>query len=342
MSTAQQSKQQPTPALIFETMNAYQRTAALRTAVELDLFTAIGEGADTAAALSRKLGAAERGVRILADYLVVIGFLEKPQGRYRLTAEAALFLDRRSPACLASITRFLATPETQQGYFRLTETVRRGGALPAEDGAAQRENPEWVEFARGMAPMMMPAAQGMAQLLRPGAGAPCKVLDLAAGHGMFGITLARQNPQAQVVAVDWRNVLEVAQENARRAGLDGRFRPLPGSAFEVEFGSGYDLALLTNFLHHFDPATNVKLLKKVHAALKSGGRAAILDFVPNQDRVTPPLAAGFAMVMLGNTEKGDAYTYAELEAMAREAGFAACELHALPPTPESVVVAKKN
>lgn len=334
------STPQATPVRIFETFQAYQRTAALRTAIELDLFTAIGEGWETAAALAAKVGAAERGVRILCDFLVIVGFLEKQENRYRLAADAALFLDRRSPYCLGSIAQFLGTSEAQQAYWELTATVRRGGAKP-EESSTVTENPHWVDFARSMAPLMMPAAQGIAQLLDAGAGAPCKLLDIAAGHGMFGITVAHQNPKAQVTAVDWRNVLEVAKENAHRAGLDGRYHTLPGSAFEVAFGADYDVALLTNILHHFDPATNVTLLKKVHAALKPGGRALVLEFIPNDDRVTPPVPAAFAMTMLGNTEKGDAYTYAELDSMARQAGFAACELHQLASSPESVVLAKK-
>ena len=333
--------QQPTPARIFETFQAYQRTAALKTAIELGLFTAIGEGHDTTAALAPKIGAAERGARILCDFLVIMGFLEKEGSRYKLAEDAALFLNQRSPYYLGSIAKFLGEPELQQRYWVLTETVRRGGAAPEESSTAA-EHPMWVEFARGMAPLMMPAAQNIAQILRAGEGGPCKVLDIAAGHGAFGLTIAHQNPQAEVVAVDWRNVLEVAKENAHRAGMDGRYHTRPGSAFEVEFGSDYDVALLTNFLHHFDAPTNVKLLKKVHAALKPGGRAVVLEFVPNPDRVTPAVPAAFAMMMLGSTEKGDAYTYAELEGMARQAGFASCELHALAASPEHVVLARKG
>ena len=333
--------QQPTPARIFETFQAYQRTAALKTAIELGLFTAIGEGHDTAIELAHKTGAAERGLRILCDFLTIVGFLEKEASRYKLATDAALFLDQRSPYYLGTVARFLGEPELQQRYWKLTETVRRGGAAP-EASSTAAEHPMWVEFARGMAPLMVPAAQNIAQILRAAQAGPCKVLDIAAGHGTFGITLAHQNPQAEVTAVDWRNVLEVALENAHRAGLDGRYHTRPGSAFEVDFGAGYDVALLTNFLHHFDPATNVKLLQKVHAALKPGGRAVVLEFVPNPDRVTPPVPAAFAMMMLGSTEKGDAYTYAELEGMAREAGFASCELHALAASPEHVVLARKG
>src|ERR1700690_1497391 len=98
--TGPSKAQQPSPDLFFATMNAYQRTAALKAALELDLFTAIGEGAQTADALAEHLKVAPRGARILCDYLVVIGFLTKQGAQYGLTPDSAVFLNRRSPAYL--------------------------------------------------------------------------------------------------------------------------------------------------------------------------------------------------------------------------------------------------
>jgi len=113
---------------------------------------------------------------------------------------------------------------------------------------------------------------------------------------------------------------------------------LPGSAFDVEFGGPYDAVLLTNFLHHFDVPTCVGLLKKVHAALRPGGRAATLEFVPNEDRVSPPMPAAFSLTMLTSTVAGDAYTLSELTAMYEEAGFTAISSLAIPMSPHTVVV----
>ena len=192
-----------------------------------------------------------------------------------------------------------------------------------------------------MAPMMAMPSQLMAQLLDPAADRKLKVLDIAAGHGLFGLAFATRNPQVEVTALDWANVLEVAKENAGRAGVSERFQMIPGSAFEADFGSGYDIVLLTNFLHHFDPPTNEELLRKIHASLNDGGRAVTLEFVPNDDRISPPEAAGFAMVMLGSTPSGDAYTFREFEQMFTNAGFSHNEIHALPPSIESVIVSTK-
>ena len=166
---------------------------------------------------------------------------------------------------------------------------------------------------------MRPPAQGIAQLLA--SDPPRRVLDIAAGHGLFGITLAQKFPEANIVALDWAAVLAVAQENASKAGVESRYTQLPGSAFEVDFGKDYDVILVTNFFHHFDPPTCEQLMKKIHSALTPGGRCVTLEFVPNDDRVSPPISATFAMTMLASTPAGDAYTFAEYDRMFRAAGI---------------------
>ena len=332
----------PTPERIFNTLNAYQQTAALRTAIELDVFSAISAGANTAAAIATKTGAAERGVRILCDYMTIQGFLTKEQGRYALTQESTIFLDRQSPACVASMTGFLGTARTRSIMDSFTESVRKGGSVWSEGDNTKPNDEFWVAFARSMAPLTVPSSEFIAGLLRAADGQPIKVLDIAAGHGMYGITVARKNPKAEIVALDWPAVLQVARENARKFGVADRYSVREGSAFETELGAGYDFVLLTNIFHHFDMLTCEKLMRRVHAALKPGGKAITLEFVPNEDRVTPPTAAAFSLIMLANTESGDAYTLAEYEKMFRNAGFAQTTLHPVPEMPQQVLVSEKS
>ena len=333
--------QQPSPQLFFQTINAHQRTEALKAAIELEVFTAIGEGNTTADAIAKRCQTSERGMRILCDYLTIMEMLTKQGNEYALTLDSATFLDKRSPAYLGGAIEFLCSPELLEGHKHLAEAVRKGGTAVGNEGTVGPENPVWVKFARGMAPMMMMAAQLMAKLVDPGAERKLKVLDIAAGHGLFGIAFAQNNPQAEIYAVDWKPVLEVAKENAQKAGVADRHHTIEGSAFDVDFGSGYDLVLITNFLHHFDPPTNETLLRKVHAALADGGRAVTLEFVPNPDRVTPPDSAGFSMMMLVGTPSGDAYTFAELERMFANAGFSRSTIQPLPPTIQQVVISEK-
>jgi ubiquinone/menaquinone biosynthesis C-methylase UbiE len=334
---------QPNPQRIFDTVQGYQRAFVLKAAVDLEVFTAIAKGRHTVAEIAKACAASERGVRILCDFLVILGFLSKSDNLYTLTDDTAFFLDTRSPGYLGKALKFLLHPAQLKNIEDLTETVRQGSCAPDQDTVLSADDPLWVDFARGMAPMMYPAAQAIARLLQPALSvrpAP-KVLDIAAGHGVFGITVAQQVTQAEIYAVDWPNVLEVAQENARAQSVAGRYHLLPGSAFDVDFGADYDAVLLTNFLHHFGPPTNESLLKKIHMALIPGGQVVILEFVPNDDRVSPPIPAMFSMTMLSNTSHGDAYTFTEFGRMCRNAGFEDLKLVGLEPMPQSLVVARK-
>lgn len=331
---------QPSPEYFFQLANAYQGTAALKAAVELEIFTAVAEGKRDAKSIAERCGASERGVRILCDYLVVIGLLTKEGGAYGLTQDSAVFLDRRSPAYMGGSLEFLLAPTLTSNFEDLAGVVRRGGTLSDEGGTVAVENPLWVKFARAMVPMAAPVADALPPLTDAGAGQQ-KVLDIAAGHGLYGLAFARHNPSAHVVALDWPAVLEVAKENAQAAGVAERFSTIEGDAFTAEYGEGYDVILLTNFLHHFDPPTCEQLLRKVRAALAPEGVALTLEFVPNEDRVTPPVSAAFSLMMLASTNGGDAYTYPELERMFANAGFSQSEAHQLPASPQQAIVSRK-
>lgn len=332
------SAQPLTPRIIFEMLQAHQLTAALKAAIDLDLFTPLGNGPADVASIARHCNASERGTRILCDFLAIHGVILKQDGRYLHSPTSAAFLDPRSPACLASIAQFLANPAMRDPYDRLADVVRAGRTTLPGSGSIEPENPIWVQFAETMAPMMAPMAAPLGKVVLHGHSGPMRVLDIAAGHGLFGIEIAKQNPQARVTGLDWAPVLRVALENAHRVGVHDRYDMLPGSAFEVDFPGPFDAVLLTNFLHHFDRATCVSLLKKVHAALKPGGRVATLEFVPNEDRISPPMPASFALTMLASTTDGDAYTLRDLTGMYTEAGFTNTQAHPIPMSPHTIVI----
>ena len=327
------------PTNLLETAQAHQRSAAPGAAIELDLFTAIAEGYRKVPDLARRCGAAERGVRILADYLVLTGLVTKRDHSYALTPDSAVFLDRRSAGYLGSAAGFLSSALMADVYKTVPAAVRKGGTVLGEHGSLLPQNPIWVEHARAMAPMLAMPAELLATMLEAEAKAPWKVLDIGAGHGLFGITLAKRNPKAEIVALDWDNVLQVARENAREAGVESRYHTISGDAFQSELGSGYDLVLITNFLHHFSKSQCETLLGRVYSALADEGRAVVFDFVPDDSRVSPAPSAAFALTMLVTTPEGDAYTFAEYEQIFRGAGFNGVEQRPLPPAREQVIIA---
>ena len=326
------------PGRIHQALTSYQLAMALKGAIELEVFTHIAAGATTSDAIASLCHGTEKGVRVLCDYLTVHGFLTKAKGAYGLAPDTAALLDKNSPSYMGSVAGFFTHPVMVNKYRDVAALVRNGGAT--DHTLAPNDN-VWVEFARYMAPMFaVPASIAATHVTTP--GKPAKVLDIAAGHGLFGIHVALHNRATEITFQDWENVLEVARENATKMGITGRFRTIPGSAFEVDLGTGYDVALVPNFLHHFDFATNVTLLKKVRAALKPGGLVAVIEFVPNEDRVSPPDGALFAMRMLGTTPSGDAYTFAEIDSMLREAGFSAVESRSLAPAHQQLILARTD
>ena len=131
----------PSAEIVFDTLFAYQKSAALKTAIDLELFTAIDDGAHTAAAIATRINVSERGARILCDYLTVNKLLAKSDGTYQLVPESAAFLSKRSPAYLGTIANFLLRPELKNNFENLTEAVRRGGVGPHDTNIVSTENP---------------------------------------------------------------------------------------------------------------------------------------------------------------------------------------------------------
>src|SRR5271165_6582961 len=168
-----------TPSIVFENLQAFQRTFALKAAIELDVFRAVGQGPGDVASIARHTKASERGIRILCDFLVIHGLLQKADGRYRHTPSSAAFLDATSPHCLASIVGFLSLPALREPFEHLADIVRSGKTVLPGEGSVEPENPIWVEFAQSMAPMMAPMAGPLGAIVLEGRSGPMRVLDIA-------------------------------------------------------------------------------------------------------------------------------------------------------------------
>jgi ubiquinone/menaquinone biosynthesis C-methylase UbiE len=331
--------QDTSPAPIIASILGYFRTSAMLAATRLDLFTWIAEGKASVAALAEACGAEERSIRALCDFLVVDRHLERVPDGYRLTAASATFLDKRSPAYMGAIADFLASPQNrEQALSDPLAFMQRAARRPA--GNLEPENPVWVAYARAMTPLSLPAAKATAAVLAPLMSDARSILDIAAGSGMFGIEMLRALPEAHVTALDWPAVLEVAKANAGRRKVADRLALLPGSALELDLGTDYDLVMLPNFLHHFDEATNIALLRRVRAALALGGRIAVIEFLRDEDTVPPEPIATFALMMRATTPAGDAYAVSELERMVHAAGFDDTALTPLGNTLQTLLIAR--
>lgn len=328
----------PDPGPILQALSAYWVSGAVKGALVLDLFTRIGTGATTAETLAEACGATVRGARILADAMCSLGFLNKEGQRYSLTPLADTFMRSDRPTYVADFHRFMNS-EPFWDAFNRTAVAARSGRSVMDRHALTPENDLWVQFAESSLPLALGATAPMVEVLdakRPA----LRILDVAAGSGGYGITLAQASPGSELTFLDWPNVLEVAKRHAHRLGVGANVRLLPGSALDVAWGGPFDIVVAGNFFHHFDPATCAEIARRAKNALKPGGVFATTEFVADPERKEPGLPLLFAVAMLVWTDAGDAYTFSEVESFLRRGGFESVTEHRMGENPSTWIVAR--
>jgi SAM-dependent methyltransferase len=337
--TTRAEAQAPSPHRIYDTLLfSHARADALKAAIELDVFSAIGEGHRTIEDIAHQCAASVRGMRSLCDFLVVNGFLIKTGDVYDLTVDSRLFLDRRSPAYVGSVADFMASSWNAARCATIAQSVRDGYSSL---GTSMTEPAMWCIFARAMLPVAAQVAAAVAGMLDVSSSGDLRVLDIAASHGEYGLAVARVNPRARVVALDGPEVLAIARQRADEAGLGERYDTIAGDAFTLDLGGPYDLVLVPNLLHGFDRSACESLLRKIYRALRVGGRLAVVELLPEPDRVTPPFPAMFSLIMLVSGP-GDSYTFADFDEMLRHSGFHHNTASVLPPSPQTLILSTKE
>lgn len=313
---------------------AYAPPLILGAAIEHRIFDLLADGAKTAAEVSRENGASLRGVRAIMNALVGFELLKKDdEGRYSLTPESAAFLVRKNPGYLGGILRH--GDQLIPRWLHLSEIVKTGKPAMAVnqegDGSAF-----FVDFVEDLFPVGYPSAKALAAAF-PQAR---KVLDVAAGSGVWSIPLAQNSKEVRVTALDWPGVLPATRRVTERMGVAGQYEFLAGDLNSADLGNGYDLATLGQILHSEGETHSRALLGRVFQALAPGGTIAIAEFIANEERTGPPLAMLFAVNMLVNTEDGDTFTVTEISQWLREAGFVDPRTMEVP-APSPLILASK-
>ena len=329
------------PQAIMQMFQAAHATAVLCSACELAVFAQLGDGAKDAAAVAKRIQCPERSTRILLDALVALDLLRKERETYRLAPLAEAHLVPGTPMYMGDFAGLIGHPALWGGLGRLADAVRAGGTVLAEH-AETPKHPFWETFARSSASLAGPAAMVLEGLLHDWiASRPrVRVLDIAAGSGIYGYTLLRSHANVELTALDWPNVLVETRKWAGRLGVDtSRVKYLEGSLFDVDYRGPYDLILLSHVYHHFEPPTCRALTRKVAAALAPGGRVAVHDFLAGDDN---PGAAMFSVVMLVWTRKGEAYSADDYREWLGESGLKPLGVHANTAMPTSFVIAEKT
>jgi len=314
-------RKQVTPERLMKLSFAYAPPLIISAGVSNKVFDSLENQAKTPEQITEETGASARALKILMNALVGLDLLKKDrQGKYSLTDESAAFLVSKNPGTHAGFFGTIA-PQLISKWLRLSDIVREGRPT-----AAVNQETEGTEFfsqlVENIIPLSYPPAQKLADHLKvANTKDEIRVLDLAAGSGIWGIAHAQKSPQVRVTAVDWAGMIPTTKRITQKFGVEERFNYVEGDILEANFGTGYDIATLGHILHSEGEDRSRQLLAKTFRALKSGGTIAIAEWLVNDDRTKPLPSLMFAVQMLVNTEKGDTFSFNEIKKWLEETGF---------------------
>lgn len=342
MSESQSASAQASisPRRIFEIAWGFAPPLMLEAAVKHKVFDVLDGGGKTAEQVASATNTSPRGMRALLNGLVGLEFLKKNGDQYALTPESAAFLVTTKPAFQGGLLRHFSR-QLLPNWVELPEIVRTGKPRSAYNSEKDGQK-FFADFVEDLFALNYAGAKALADALAKelSQSPPVKVLDLAAGAGVWGIALAEKSPNVQVTAVDWPGVTPVALKVAKRHRVADRYRTIEGDLADADFGAGYRVATLGHILHSEGAQRSQKLIKKVFAALAPGGTIAIAEFLPNNDRTGPLMPLIFAINMLVATENGDTYTVPEITGWLTAAGFTSVRTLEVP-APSPLILATK-
>jgi (2Fe-2S) ferredoxin/SAM-dependent methyltransferase len=318
---------------LHEILRGFMSSRALLTALELDVFTAVGNGA-SAGQLAAKLHTDARATEMLLNVLVSLKLLAKKGDVFSNTPITARFLSAGSPD--NARPGLMHNVHLWHSWSTLTECVRQGTAV-SRSPSGERDEESTRAF---IAAMDRNARERAAQVVRAVGNDFQRMLDLGGGSAAYSIAFAQANPRLRVDVLDLPNVLPLTQDYIRRAGLEARIQTRPGDLRADTFGQGYDLVLLSAIAHMFSPEENRDLLRRIHQALAPNGRLVLQDFILEADKTSPNFAVLFSLNMLVNTRGGASYSETEYDAWLRGAGFRESKRVRLP-GPANLMIAIK-
>ncbi|HEY2856827.1 MAG TPA: class I SAM-dependent methyltransferase [Terracidiphilus sp.] len=320
LATPTASQAQVTPERIMQMAWGYAAPLILEAAIRHRVFDVLDNGPMSPGELANATGVSPRGLAAIVNVLVGFNFLAKdPHDNISLTAESSAFLVSTKPGFFGGLIRH-TSEHLLPKWLNLNEVVVTGKPVRAVNQESEGGD-FFHEFVADIFPMSYPPAQALAAHLDLRNGDSARVLDLAAGSGVWGIALAQSAEQATVTAVDWPEVIDVTKKTVARFGLSDRYTFVEGDLSAADFGTGHNVATLGHILHSEGERRSKDLLAKTFAALAPGGTIAIQEFLVNADRTGPLNGLIFAVNMLVNTDEGDTYSFEEISSWLLEAGF---------------------
>ncbi len=301
------------PDRLDQMIRGYMPSRCILTALELDIFTAVGDGAN-AQQIGTRIHANARAAGMLLNALVALGLLSKSGDDYKNTPESARFLVQGSKDNHRN--GLLHTANIWHRWSTLTDAVRRGARIAID----RDKTPDWTHnFIAGMQRIAKDRAPLVVKTL--GTAGVRRILDLGGGSGAYSIAFAKACPDVQCEILDIPEVVPLAAEYVSQASLLAQVSLRAGDMLHDDFGSGYDLIMLNAICHMFSEEQNRDIFRRAHRALAPNGRLVVQDFILNPDKTAPQQAALFSLNMLVGTDAGASYSELEYTHWMKDAGF---------------------
>jgi len=325
LSMAESSKEELSPRPLMRILGDFANSQILDASIEYDFFTLIDRGFQTSEEIAREAGTDPRATRIVLDSLPALSLLEKRAVRYFLTPMSATFLVKGKLSYVGDF-RHVALA-LWDGMANLKQSLKTGKPLSRMDTGAELQ--VWEKLVLGIIVIAEPAAKALCDILKIGTERKgIRVLDIAGGSSIFGMTILARDPSAQVTQLDWPNVNAVARKANKERGLEGKIRFIDGEHHTANIESNhYDLVLASNFCRFESPNGNQALFAKAYSALKPGGQFVVNDFVPNEERTEPTFALRFSVYTLTHTPEGECWTLSQYSEWLRNARFSSILTH---------------
>jgi precorrin-6B methylase 2 len=329
-----------TPERITQMAWGFAPPLMLQAGVDNQIFDFLNAGPKTIEQIASGTKTSKRGTRALVEGLAGLGLLIRTDDTFSLSPDTAAFLVSTKPGFLGGVLGHL-TGQLLQTWSKLSKAVRTGKPVTAVN--QQKSGAKFFrKFVEDLFNLNYAGAAALAENLAPAlsSNGAVKILDIAAGSGVWGIAMAQKIPQSHITAVDWEKVTPITQKIAERHNLADRLTTIDGDLQKADFGKGYNVALLGHILHSEGEVRSRKLLKKVFKSLAPGGTIAIAEFVPDEGRAGPAYPLIFAINMLVHTDVGDTYTFSQMTGWLKEVGFE--NIRQIPvPGPSPILVAAK-
>lgn len=320
------------PDPLFDAYIALMTARTVMAGSSLGVLDALAERPDDAPGLARRLELDEQGADLLLVALHALGYLALDGTRYRPSRMARRWLapDARRP--LRHWQRF--TYDMWDAMGGLEETLRTGAPQGLHERGA--EDPYWERYMRGLFDLSRFSAPDVARAI--GARSPRRMLDLAGGHGGFSMALCDRHPSLRATVVELEGSARIGRRIVAEEGYEGRIEHLVGDLFEVDLGSGHDLAVANSIVHHLTPEQAVALLRRARSALRPGGRMAVFELErPGEGRRGD--AIGTLTGLLFHTlSRGRTYSSAQIQGFFAQAGYVDVRAKQLLRAPGNVLV----